>query len=308
MDSLKVLLRGVVPPAAVKRSVLVRRAARPAWSWATVGLCTVFGACSLQDLSNLRDESAFLADAGLGGASNPPGSSGAGNAGTAGNLGGSSGAAGASAQAGAGGAAGSSAAGSGGASGSSGSGTGGSAGTAGSGSGGVGGALAFLDPVADAGPDTNVIVDPGFEAGLSSWTTFGNGMVLTWETAGPLAGARCLHASGRLDSWAGPSYPVQGLVTPGATYRVSAWIRTASATSPIKLTARHYCSDDPTTQIYDQIVPGGTAHNYWERFEGELTIATCATDTHDVYAEGALAGEDIYLDEVRVELIAEPPP
>lgn len=293
----------------MKRSVLVREAERPkaTGAWGTVGLCVLFGACSLQDLSNLRDESLFLPDAGLGGPSDGIGSSGAGNAGTTGGQGGSSSGAAGAASAGAGGAAGSSAAGSGGASGGGGSATGGIGGTAGSGSGGVGGALAFLDPVADAGPDTNVIVDPGFESGLSSWTTFGNGMVLTWESVGPLAGARCLRASGRIDSWAGPSYPLQGLVTPGATYRVSAWMRTVSATSAIKITARYNCSNDPSTQLFEQIIPGGTAHNYWERFEGQVTVASCATDTYDVYAEGALAGEDIYLDEVRVELI-EPPP
>jgi hypothetical protein len=305
----------------VKQRVPVQKA-RPIGleGWVTVGGCVLFGACSLQDLGQLRDESLFAPDGGVSGSFNTSGSAGIGNSGAGGSNSGSSGAAGSSPTAGTGGAAGAAgtagqpAAGAGGASGSSGSGpggSGGSSGSSGSGSVDVGGSAGFVGTLGDAGPDTNLINDPGFESGLSSWSTFGNGMVLTWESVGPVAGARCLRSSGRADAWAGPSYPLVGEVTPGATYRVSAWLRTASALSPIKITARHTCSADPLTQVYTQIVPGATAHNYWGYFEGQVIVpsaAGCTLETYFVYSEGAAAGEDIYVDEFRVELIAGPPP
>ena len=285
--------------------------------WVTVGGCALFGACSLQDLSHLRDESLFGPDGGHSGSPNLGGNTGISNSGAGGSSGsssGSSGAAGNPPTAGAGGAAGTAgqpAAGAGGASGSSGSGTGGVGGSAGSGSVDVGGSAGFIGTLGDAGPDTNLITDPGFESGLSTWSAFGNGMVLTWESVGPVAGAHCLRSSGRADAWAGPSYALLGAVTPGATYHVSGWLRSASAVSAIKITARYNCSEDPLVQLYSQIVPGATAHNYWGLFEGDVIIpsaASCTLETYFVYPEGAPAGEDIYVDEFRVELIAEPPP
>jgi len=175
----------------------------------------------------------------------------------------------------------------------------------------VGGSAGFVGTIGDAGPDTNLITDPGFESGLSTWSTFGNGMVLKWESVGPVAGTHCLHSSGRADAWAGPSYSLLGAATPGATYRVSGWLRTASAVSPIKISGRYTCSEDSLTQQYSQIVPGATAHNYWGYFEGQVIVpsaATCTLESYFVYAEGAPIGEDIFVDEFRAELIAEPPP
>jgi hypothetical protein len=303
----------VVLLGAVKRNVSVGKAARQIapGAWLTIGSGVLFGACSLQDLSYLRDDSLFLPDAG-GGRSNASGSGGGiGNAGAGSPGGSSSGAAGTPSAAGTGGVAGAAGAGSSGASGSSGSGSGGVGGSAGtSGSGGVGGAAGFVGTIGDAGPDTNVVVDPGFESGLSNWTGFGTGMVLTWESAGPLAGTHCLHAGGRSANWMGPSYPLLGVVTPGATYLVSAWVRTVSPVAPMKITAKYTCTGD-AEQKYSQVVPGATATNYWQRFEGEVTVpaaATCTLDTYEVYVEDTPALEDLYLDEFRIELIAEPPP
>jgi hypothetical protein len=259
--------------------------ASSARGWLRLGACALGVACSLQDFGHLNG--GIEADAGA-----PFGSAGADAAG-AGGDGGAGGATGA--EPGASGGAGSSAVA--GASGSSAGGTGGVGGAGGTG--GVGGAGSVSGPRDDAGPDTNLVIDPGFEAGVSNWGTFGS-VALGWQEQGPYAGSYCLRASNRGDAWAGPLYLLKGIVNPGETYRVTAWLRTSHTDQLVKITTKALCTGE-TSSTFADVISLSAAQNYWQAYSGSFVAPTCTLQDFAVYIEGPPAGEDIYVDEFRVE-------
>lgn len=254
--------------------------------------------CSLQDLEYLGY--GYGQDGGLSGSLNTSGASGnpgrggsgssnGGNGGTQGGTGGASGAE-------AGGSAGIGGSGSGGTTG--GTSAGGSAGTAPINYGGSAGYLG-TDPLADGGPDGNLIPDPGFEDGMVGWTGVG-GPSLTWTTVGPAAGAHCLRTSGRSQVWMGPSYSLLGIVVPGETYNVAAYARLSHPNLFIKFTIKRLCEGE-TTAGYDNVVEDAPATTSWDLYEGAFTVpTTCTLTEYRLLAEQAPTGVDIFLDEVRV--------
>ena len=258
-----------------------------------VATCTLAGACSLQDTSHLRDESLFAPD---GGSINAPGAGGVTAAGS-----GQGGTAGGSGNAGQGSSSGSSGAGSSVGSGGAG-GTPGSAGAVGTGDGGTGGvgaAAGAAGTPGDAGADPSLVSDPGFESGVAGWVALGS-VTITWEVESPHAGTHCLRASSRGNDWAGPSYSLRDVITPGASYRVSAWMRTADADQVIKVTAKTVCSGD-SSGTYTEVVSLSTAQDSWQSYTGQFVAPTCALDEFRLYVEGPPAAEDIFLDDFRVE-------
>lgn len=257
--------------------------------WLRLGACALGVACSLQDFSHLSggievDAGPFGAAGATAGAGSAPGFTGGngGGGGASGAGSGASGDAGASAAAG----------------GSSGAGGTGGVGGAG-GTGGVGGAGSAGGPSDDAGPDTNLVVDPGFETGVSNWGWFGS-VLLSWQSQGPYAGSHCLRASTRNDSWAGPLYSLKAVVSPGETYRVTAWLRTAHVDQSVKITAKTLCSGD-TSSSFAEVSSLSPAQNYWQWYSGTFVAPSCELEDFSLYIEGPPAGEDIYVDEFRVE-------
>jgi hypothetical protein len=256
-----------------------------------LGGCALGLACSLQDFGRLSDGIEVDAGAfGAGAGGNPAFTGGGGGAGGApGGAAGAGEAAGASALAGASGSAGAGGAG----------GVGGVGGT-----GGVGGAGGAPEPLADAGPDTNLVIDPGFETGVSNWGTFGS-VLLGWQSQGPYAGSHCLRASSRGDAWAGPLYLLKGMVSPGETYRVTAWLRTPHVDQSVKITTKTLCTGE-TSSTFADVTSVKLVQNYWQSYSGTFVAPTCPLQDFAVYIEGPPAGEDIYVDEFRVEPGAAP--
>jgi len=254
--------------------------------WLRLGACALVVACSLQDFSHLSGgnelDAGPFGSAGGGattGASGPGFTAGDGGAGGMAGAGpGASGDAGASGEAGA-------------------SGTGGVGGAGGTG--GVGGAGSVAGPSEDAGPDTNLVVDPGFELGVSNWSAFGTAL-LSWQSQGPYAGSHCLRASSRNAAWAGPLYSLKGVVSAGETYRVTAWLRTAHVDQSLKITAKTLCSGDSSSSFTEVSSPS-PAQNYWQWYSGTFVAPSCALEDFSLYIEGPPGGEDIYVDEFRVE-------
>lgn len=261
--------------------------------WLRLGACALAVACSLQDFNHLGG--GVEVDAGPFGAGGGGASSGlGGNAGFTGGDGGAGGAAGAGSAAGASAQAGAS----GGAAG----GTGGVGGAGGTG--GVGGAGGAAGAGEDAGPDNNLVVDPGFETGVSNWSVFGT-LAISWQAQGPYAGSHCLRASSRTDAWTGPLYSLKDVVSPGETYRVSAWVRTAHVDQQVKISAKTLCSGDASSSFTEVVTPS-PAQNYWQWYSGTFVAPTCTVQEFALYVEGPPAGEDLYLDEFRVEPSAAP--
>jgi hypothetical protein len=258
--------------------------------WLRLGACALGVACSLQDFSHLsggEPDAGPFAAAGAGATAGAGGAFTGGDGGVGGAAGmgpGASGAAGAVGNSGSGGAGG----------------TGGVGGAGGTG--GVGGAGSVSEPSDDAGPDDNLVSDPGFETGVSNWGIFG-AVLLSWQSQGPYAGSHCLRASSRSDSWAGPLYPLKAVVSAGQTYSVTAWLRTSHVDQSLKITAKTLCSGD-TSSSFAEVVSLSPAQNYWQLYSGTFVAPSCTLEDFGLYIEGPPAGEDIYVDEFRVEPIA----
>lgn len=259
-----------------------------AWGWLRLGACALGIACSLQDFSHLsggEPDAAAFGSAGVGGTAgaggNPASAGGDGGVGGAGASPGASGAAGAVGSTGSGGD----------------SGTGGVGGAGGTG--GVGGSGSVSAPSDDAGPDGNLVIDPGFETGVSNWSSFGS-LQLSRQSQGPYAGSYCLRASSRSDSWAGPLYSLKDVVSAGESYRVTAWLRTAHVDQSVKITAKTLCSGE-TSSSFAEVFSLSPAQNYWQSYSGTFVAPSCTLEDFGLYIEGPPTGEDIYVDEFRVE-------
>lgn len=249
-------------------------------------------ACSLQELDHLGNQYGLGRDGGVGNSLNTSGSGGAGGAlgmgGSRPSDGGTGGAAAGASGTGGGGAGGSAGEGT--------SGSGGAGGSAGTAPINYGGSAGFITYPADGGPDPNLIEDPGFELGVGSWSPQGS-PTLTWETEGPLAGARCLRASRRTEIWMGPSYDLKDAIIPGATYHLSVWIRLSQATV-VKFSTKTTCQGEASTFL--PIVDAASASTSWRLFEGDFLAPTCTLTDFRIFAEESPDGVDIFLDEVRV--------
>ena len=252
------------------------------------------GACSLQDLDHLRNPIRTEPDGGYAG--DFPVIGGGGDGGAAGDStaqGGDAGdgASGAEGVAGSGDVAGS---------GGSGSGSGGSGGLGGSGGTGFGGVAGFIGiPLGDGGPDPNLIVDPGFESGVGNWVPWGNPLII-WDHSGPVAGTGAMLATARADFYYGPSYHLADVITPGATYDVSFYVRMTKPDTQVMMTSKTLCQPAGSSSVFASVV-ATQGQTYWRNVTAQFVAPTCAEGFQEfrVYFEAA-AGEDIYIDEVRI--------
>jgi hypothetical protein len=172
---------------------------------------------------------------------------------------------------------------------------GGTGGSGGSGFGGVAGSS--TGTLADGGTDPNLIVDPGFESGVSNWVPWGTPIMIQDES-GPYGGTHAMLVTNRSLYWHGASYHLQDLITAGATYHASFWVRT-SAPRLVKLTSKKLCDDD-TASVFAEVA-AANSQTQWQFFEGDFVAPTCSGTLLDfrILFESD-AGVDIYVDEVRV--------
>ena len=250
-----------------------------------------------------------------------------GSAGASAGSSGSSGSSGAAGSAGAGGGAGSAgssgSAGSGGSSGGSGgsgssAGTGGSSGAGGSSAGSSGSGGTSSDPDAGSDPDAalpdggeppvqNLISNSDFESGIAPWTAaFGGTLAVSTEQA--RSGLQSAKVSGRTQDYQGAHYDVTDSVTAGASYTFTAFARIAgaTATAPVKATARVTCSG--VSANYLPIRQLTANDNSWTEVTGTLTVPTLVPGTSDpctlvellVYVEGPPADYDLFADDVSM--------
>ena len=79
---------------------------------------------------------------------------------------------------------------------------------------------------------------------------------------------KCLYVTGRTNAWHGASINVTDSVVPGATYKVSGWIKqTSGSAAQVKLSA------DFNNSTYPEIASAqGVASGEWKFLEGEIVI------------------------------------
>lgn len=145
----------------------------------------------------------------------------------------------------------------------------------------------------------NLIQNPGFESGTSSWVAWG-GATLEQSDVDPHSGLFAVVASNRTAIWQGPVQPLLGVLEPGRSYRVSAWVRIAgSDAEPVGMTmAREddrglqYLSVSQSTAFNDRWVQISEVYDHSE--DGALTRL-------DFYFQGPAPGIDLLVDDVAIE-------
>jgi GH35 family endo-1,4-beta-xylanase len=143
----------------------------------------------------------------------------------------------------------------------------------------------------------NVVNNSTFEGGVSGWSGFG-GASIAATTAQAHGGVQSALTTNRSADWQGPLYNLLPVATPGATYRVSAFARVDSATSPIRLTAKSTCSGAET---FTPVASATATNTGWVELSGSYQVPNCpGLSELSLYAEGPAAGVGIYLDDVSV--------
>jgi GH35 family endo-1,4-beta-xylanase len=145
--------------------------------------------------------------------------------------------------------------------------------------------------------NANLIANPGFEGGVTGWSTWGG--VLSASTLHAHGGAQSGLVTGRTDTWQGAVYDLTSQVAQGLTYQASLWAMIgAGADQPVNFTAKITCDG---TDTYSWI-GGGTANaSSWTQLSGTFTVPTCTVlGSVIVYAEGPAAGVDLFVDDALV--------
>jgi hypothetical protein len=179
----------------------------------------------------------------------------------------------------------------------------GSAGTNGSGSsagagasGGNGSSSGGAFQLADGGTVLNLLQDPSFATGHVGWTQFGNAALADAPGEGR-DGSQCLAATGRTETFAGPSIDLELLLEPGQAYGAEAWVRTSGTTAQTTgLSVKTVCSGEAET--YTQLATEPAPVGQWVLLSGSFTAATCTLDEYKLYIEGPESGVDLYVDDV----------
>ena len=145
--------------------------------------------------------------------------------------------------------------------------------------------------------DANVLTNPGFEDGTTGWSGFGCSIDTVTDPV--YSGSASGRGYDRAAAWQGPQQDMLGKIVEGATYQVSAWVRTSTAAgSTVKMTFKQ--TDDSGTTFSNGT--SGTADNTgWTELSGNFTLTVDGTLTElFVYFEGPDAGIDIYVDDAVV--------
>ena len=77
-------------------------------------------------------------------------------------------------------------------------------------------------------------------------------------------------------------------------------MRTSHVDQSVKITTKTLCTGD-TSSTFADVSSLSPAQNYWQSYSGVFVAPTCPLQDFAVSIEGPPAGEDIYVDEFRVE-------
>ena len=162
--------------------------------------------------------------------------------------------------------------------------------------------MAGLSAIALAGgrvnAQTNLLLNPGFEQGTTSWSLYGSSLIAA-STVQPHSGSRCLFIQSRENTWDGAGQSLLGVLQPGVPYRINAWVRldTTNAQS-FKLTIQQTTSG--VTDYINVTSATSTATN-WLPLTGGFTLGTTSgVTTLKLYVEGPAAGVNFYADDFAV--------
>jgi hypothetical protein len=171
-----------------------------------------------------------------------------------------------------------------------------------------------VDATLDAAP-MNIIRNPGFELGVTPWTTFSDGTsVATLDASSTFvhSGMYSGHVSNRTKPFQGAVQEIHNLVIPGHTYQAVAWVlvgnpadagpdAAAILPQPTQFTAAVTCLvDGAQTTTYIPVGISSADSSTWMSVSGALTVPICDLSMLEIYVEGPAPGLDMYVDDLSL--------
>lgn len=148
--------------------------------------------------------------------------------------------------------------------------------------------------------NVNVLTNPGFESGTTSWAARAGCSFAVATTPTPHTGTYCGRGYGRTQTYQGIKQSLIGKLQTGQSYAFSGWVRTStSASSQVKITVEKTL-DGTTT--YTQAASGTASNSGWVKISGSYTLASYSGSltTLDIYFEGPASGVELYVDDANV--------
>jgi glucuronoarabinoxylan endo-1,4-beta-xylanase len=144
----------------------------------------------------------------------------------------------------------------------------------------------------------NLTQNPGFESGITGWSGFG--ATLSATNTMPCSGSYSGYVLNRTAAWNGVAQSFLGVMQPGATYNISAWVRLASGgNQPVMLTIQQV---DGSGTSYKNVASGTATSTGWVQLNGSFTLTVSGTLTGLLlYMEGPASGVSFYADDFDVE-------
>ena len=145
----------------------------------------------------------------------------------------------------------------------------------------------------------NVTTNPGFESGTTGWFAFGGGS-LSAPTTLPHTGTLSALMQNRTQTYQGVAQSFAGVMTPGVTYTISAWVRLVSGgNQPVMLTIQ---KSDGSGTGYMQVAAATATSTGWTQLIGSYTLTVSGTLTNlTLYLEGPAGGVSYYADDFVVD-------
>jgi len=173
-------------------------------------------------------------------------------------------------------------------------------------------ALYFLSPVGRraAIAQTGLIVQNDFEDGsLQGWIPRGPVTLTNTNEVPAHGGTRSLKTTGRTAGFNGPSLNAFGLLTKGATYQVTAWVRLVAGEAPtqIRVTMQRTVSGSNSFDSIASSSATGVTDAAWVQLSGLYAFGGSDPSALLLYIESSSATASYYVDDFSIVKIADPP-
>jgi endo-1,4-beta-xylanase len=158
-----------------------------------------------------------------------------------------------------------------------------------------------------------VVLDDWEDGSLQGWIPRGGGVVLTnTEEVGSRtggAGTHSLKTTGRTQGFHGPSLQTLSLLTKGATYQVTVWARLVAGQAPaqLRVTMQRSIGSANSFDTIAQTAAGAVTDSAWVQMTGLYAFAGSDPTGLLLYVESTTATASYYIDDFRIDKIADPP-
>lgn len=172
--------------------------------------------------------------------------------------------------------------------------------------------FSFLFGVAPARGQTNVVLHDFEDGTVQGWMPRGPVTLTNTEEVGSRTGGAGTHSlltTGRTQGFHGPSLDTLPLLAKGATYQVSVWARLVAGQAPaqLRVTMQRTVGGTNNFDTIAQSAAGAVTDAGWVQMTGLYAFAGGDPTGLLLYVEATTATTSYYIDDFRIDKIADPP-